>query len=90
MPPDESASRFREAVEIVLKAWTEERLNFTGKHFHFEDIEVLPKPLQRPHPPVWVAATSEEALEWAASRGVDIGHRRARTGGRTACGAGAR
>jgi alkanesulfonate monooxygenase SsuD/methylene tetrahydromethanopterin reductase-like flavin-dependent oxidoreductase (luciferase family) len=72
VPPDESASRFREAVEIVLKAWTEERLNFAGKHFQFEDIEVLPKPLQRPHPPVWVAATSEPALEWAASHGYSV------------------
>jgi len=72
VPPDESSSRFREAVEIVLKAWTEERLNFSGKHFQFEDIEVLPKPLQRPHPPVWVAATSEQALEWAAARGHSV------------------
>ena len=72
VPPGESASRFREAVEIVLKAWTDERLNFTGKHFHFEDLEVLPKPLQQPHPPVWVAATSEPALDWAASRGFSV------------------
>ena len=72
VPPDESASRFRETVDIVLKAWTEERLNFSGQHFQFEDIEVLPKPLQRPHPPVWVAATSEPALEWAASRGHSV------------------
>jgi alkanesulfonate monooxygenase SsuD/methylene tetrahydromethanopterin reductase-like flavin-dependent oxidoreductase (luciferase family) len=72
VPPEESSSRFREAVEIVLKAWTEERLNFNGQHFQFADIEVLPKPLQRPHPPVWVAATSEPALEWAASRGYSV------------------
>jgi alkanesulfonate monooxygenase SsuD/methylene tetrahydromethanopterin reductase-like flavin-dependent oxidoreductase (luciferase family) len=72
VPPDESASRFRETVEIVLKAWTEERLTFSGKHFQFDGIEVLPKPLQRPHPPVWVAATSEPALEWAASRGYSV------------------
>src|ERR671926_42738 len=53
--PDESASRFREAVDIVLRAWTEERLSFAGQHFRFDDVEVLPKPLQQPHPPVWVA-----------------------------------
>src|SRR5438046_10215964 len=55
--PDESASRFRETVEIVLKAWTDERLSFAGQHFHFDDGEVLPKPAQQPHPPVWMAAT---------------------------------
>jgi alkanesulfonate monooxygenase SsuD/methylene tetrahydromethanopterin reductase-like flavin-dependent oxidoreductase (luciferase family) len=72
VPPEESASRFREAVEIVLQAWTEERLTFTGQHFHFEDLELLPKPVQRPHPPVWMAASSEGAIEWAASRGFSI------------------
>jgi alkanesulfonate monooxygenase SsuD/methylene tetrahydromethanopterin reductase-like flavin-dependent oxidoreductase (luciferase family) len=72
VPPEESASRFRETVEIVLRAWTEERLSFEGTHFHFDGVEVLPKPLQQPHPPVWVAATSEAALDWAAGRGFSI------------------
>ncbi len=72
VPPEESASRFREAVEIVLRAWTDERLSFAGAHFRFEDLEVLPKPMQRPHPPVWMAASSEGAIEWAAGRGFSI------------------
>lgn len=72
VPPEQSAERFREAVEIVLKAWTGERLTFHGSHFTVDDIEVLPKPLQRPHPPIWMAATSETAIDWAASRGFSI------------------
>jgi alkanesulfonate monooxygenase SsuD/methylene tetrahydromethanopterin reductase-like flavin-dependent oxidoreductase (luciferase family) len=72
VPPDESASRFRETVDIVLRAWTEERLNFAGRHFRFDDVEILPKPLQQPHPPVWLAASSESAIEWAAGRGFSI------------------
>lgn len=72
VPPAESAERFREAVEIVLKAWTSERLTYRGKHWQFEDVEVLPKPLQQPHPPVWMAASSEAAVEWAASEGHSI------------------
>ena len=72
VPPEESTSRFREAVEIVLRAWTEERLSFSGEHFRFADVEVLPKPLQRPHPPVWMAATSEGSIDWAAGRGFSI------------------
>ena len=43
VPPEESVSRFHETVEIVLKAWTEAKLTFAGKHFHFEDVEVLPQ-----------------------------------------------
>ena len=72
VPPEQSAERFREAVEIVLQSWTQERLNFKGAHFDFDDVEVLPKPLQQPHPPVWMAATSETAIDWAASRGFSI------------------
>jgi alkanesulfonate monooxygenase SsuD/methylene tetrahydromethanopterin reductase-like flavin-dependent oxidoreductase (luciferase family) len=72
VPPEESAERFREAVEIVLQAWTQERFSFQGTHFNFDDIEVLPKPLQKPHPPIWMAATSESAIDWAASRGFSI------------------
>jgi alkanesulfonate monooxygenase SsuD/methylene tetrahydromethanopterin reductase-like flavin-dependent oxidoreductase (luciferase family) len=72
IPMEESASRFRETVEIVLKAWTHERLTHHGEHHHFDGVEVLPKPLQPPHPPTWVAATSESAIDWAAGRGFSI------------------
>jgi alkanesulfonate monooxygenase SsuD/methylene tetrahydromethanopterin reductase-like flavin-dependent oxidoreductase (luciferase family) len=72
VPIAESAERFREAVEVVMQAWTQERFSFHGTHFRFENIEVMPKPLQRPHPPVWMAATSEPAIDWAASRGFSI------------------
>jgi alkanesulfonate monooxygenase SsuD/methylene tetrahydromethanopterin reductase-like flavin-dependent oxidoreductase (luciferase family) len=70
--PDESAERFREAVEVVLAAWRSERLDFSGKFHRFANVEVLPKPLQQPHPPTWVAATSDSAIAWAARRGLSI------------------
>ncbi len=70
--PKESAARFREAVEIVLAAWSNERLTFEGEFHSYKDVEVLPKPCQRPHPPVWVAASSLGAVEWAAGRGLSI------------------
>jgi len=72
VPIEESAERFREAVEIVLAAWTHEQLDFQGRYWGFEGVEVLPKPTQKPHPPTWVAATSPGAMEWAASRGYTI------------------
>jgi alkanesulfonate monooxygenase SsuD/methylene tetrahydromethanopterin reductase-like flavin-dependent oxidoreductase (luciferase family) len=72
VPMAESSARFREAVEIVLAAWTHARLSFDGKFHSFVDVELLPKPLQRPHPPSWVAATSDAAIRWAASRGFSI------------------
>jgi alkanesulfonate monooxygenase SsuD/methylene tetrahydromethanopterin reductase-like flavin-dependent oxidoreductase (luciferase family) len=72
VPPEESADRFREAVEIVLAAWRNERLSYQGRFHRYQDVEVLPKPLQQPHPPVWVAASSDSAIEWAAQQGHSI------------------
>jgi alkanesulfonate monooxygenase SsuD/methylene tetrahydromethanopterin reductase-like flavin-dependent oxidoreductase (luciferase family) len=70
--PEESAERFHESVEIVLKAWSNERLTHEGRYYNFVDVEVLPKPRQKPHPPVWVAASSEEAIRRAAAKGFTI------------------
>jgi alkanesulfonate monooxygenase SsuD/methylene tetrahydromethanopterin reductase-like flavin-dependent oxidoreductase (luciferase family) len=72
VPVEESYPRFREAVEIVLAAWTHDHLNWSGRYWHFEDIEVLPKPLQQPHPPTWMAAASPGAICWAAEHGYSI------------------
>jgi alkanesulfonate monooxygenase SsuD/methylene tetrahydromethanopterin reductase-like flavin-dependent oxidoreductase (luciferase family) len=72
IPMQESYARFREVVDIVVRAWTNERLTYKSEFFSFEDIEVLPKPLQQPHPPIWMAASSREAMAWAASAGYSI------------------
>ena len=72
IPGEESAARFHETVDIVLQAWTNQRLTYQGKFFQYEGVEVLPKPFQTPHPPVWMAASSTPAIEWAASRGHSI------------------
>jgi alkanesulfonate monooxygenase SsuD/methylene tetrahydromethanopterin reductase-like flavin-dependent oxidoreductase (luciferase family) len=72
IPGDESAPRFHETVDIVLKAWTNQRLSYDGRFYRYDEVEVLPKPLQSPHPPVWMAASSMPAIEWAASQGHSI------------------
>jgi alkanesulfonate monooxygenase SsuD/methylene tetrahydromethanopterin reductase-like flavin-dependent oxidoreductase (luciferase family) len=68
----QSRERYFENVQIVLGAWTSDRLTFHGRFHDFEDIEVLPKPLQKPHPPTWLASTSPDAIELSASHGYDI------------------
>ena len=72
IPGEESAPRFHEAVEIVLKAWTNQRLSYNGQFHQYENVEVLPKPIQTPHPPVWMAASSDPAIDWAAGLGFSI------------------
>lgn len=63
--------RFRENVDIVLNAWRSEKLNYSGQYHHYEDVEVLPKPLQDPMP-VWMAASSVDACKWAVEQGYSI------------------
>jgi alkanesulfonate monooxygenase SsuD/methylene tetrahydromethanopterin reductase-like flavin-dependent oxidoreductase (luciferase family) len=72
IPGEESAPRLHEVMEIVLKAWTSQRLTHHGRFFQYDGVEVLPKPVQTPHPPVWVAASSLPAIEWAAGQGHSI------------------
>ena len=72
VPLEESRERFHEAVDIVVRAWTDERLTWKGKYWQFENVEVLPKPTQVPHPPVWVAAGSDEAAVWAGESGYTV------------------
>jgi alkanesulfonate monooxygenase SsuD/methylene tetrahydromethanopterin reductase-like flavin-dependent oxidoreductase (luciferase family) len=72
VPVEESSARFRECVEIVLAAWRDERLSYEGRFWRYDGVEVLPKPLQMPHPPVWLAATSPESIRRAAEKGHDI------------------
>ena len=59
-------SRMREAVEIVKKLWTEETVNYTGEFFKLKEAFLSPKPVQKPHPPIWVAANSPRTLKMAA------------------------
>jgi luciferase family oxidoreductase group 1 len=71
---DQSQSHeiFDEALDIVLQAWTQQKLDYPGKHFRFEVEHVMPKPLQRPHPPVWVAAVSADSFGAAGKRGLNL------------------
>jgi len=68
---DNKYPRFRENVDIVLNAWKTDKLTYRGEFHQYEDIEVLPKPLQNPMP-VWMAAGSLGAIEWAAEKGFSI------------------
>jgi alkanesulfonate monooxygenase SsuD/methylene tetrahydromethanopterin reductase-like flavin-dependent oxidoreductase (luciferase family) len=63
---------FREQLEIIRRAWTGERFAWDGEFFRFPELQVLPTPVQRPHPPIWIAALSPSTLEWAADRGYPI------------------
>ena len=71
---DQSDGRdsFPEAVDFILKAWTNEELNYDGEYYHAKGLNVVPKPFQKPHPPVYVASNSEDTFELVGSMGHNI------------------
>jgi alkanesulfonate monooxygenase SsuD/methylene tetrahydromethanopterin reductase-like flavin-dependent oxidoreductase (luciferase family) len=69
IPYSESRDRFLETLDILLKAWTHERFSHEGRYFQFRDVCVVPKPYQRPHPPLRVAATTEETYGLVGAMG---------------------
>ncbi len=63
---EESRERFVEAVEVMTRAWTEETLTYHGKFTNVDVLWVLPKPLQKPHPPIFQAvSTSPRAFSFS-------------------------
>jgi probable F420-dependent oxidoreductase len=65
----ERVSLFEEGVEIIKRAWTEEKLYFVGKRYTLTNISVTPKPVQKPRPPIWIAAVGDEAMKRAGRVG---------------------
>ena len=64
--------RLHEALEIVLKAWGQDHASHKGEFWRFDDLTLYPRPMQQPHPPIWVAGTSAEGLGWAGRQGYHI------------------
>jgi alkanesulfonate monooxygenase SsuD/methylene tetrahydromethanopterin reductase-like flavin-dependent oxidoreductase (luciferase family) len=64
--------RLDEAFEVILKAWTNDRFSHQGTAWQFGEITLYPRPIQKPHPPIWVAGTSAQTLEWAGRHGFHI------------------
>jgi alkanesulfonate monooxygenase SsuD/methylene tetrahydromethanopterin reductase-like flavin-dependent oxidoreductase (luciferase family) len=61
-----------EALDIIVKAWTQETVTYQGKYWQFDEALPNPKPYQDPHPPIWVAAHSAGSFEYAAKRNYHI------------------
>ena len=73
VPLDESRERFQATVETVLRLWTEESVTAHGPSFRFEAATSLPRPVQKPHPPVFVAAVSSpESFRWIGQKGMGL------------------
>src|SRR5581483_2901671 len=70
LPMEHSRAMFNEGLEIIVKAWTQEKVAHRGDFWTIEEpVEVLPKPVQQPHPPIYQATISPESFEQAARGG---------------------
>ncbi|MEE9249370.1 MAG: LLM class flavin-dependent oxidoreductase [Dehalococcoidia bacterium] len=59
-------ARFEESLEIIKRLWTQDSVTYHGKHFSLTDVTPTARPIQRPHPPVWIAANNHPAVRRAA------------------------
>ena len=73
VPMSESRERFEEGIGIIRNLWIHEKFSFKGKFWTLEDVRLMPRVVQKPHPPVWIAAIStEESFLYAARNGFNL------------------
>jgi len=73
IPLDESRARFDECYQIMRDAWTKESFSFAGQFHSYRDVAIWPRPVQQPHPPVWMPVSrSKDSIEWAAANDIPI------------------
>jgi len=74
VPPSESRSRFEEAWDLILRAWTDTRpFGWEGRHYQYRHVSIWPRPIQQPTPPIYVSGSSRESGEFAAKKRVGLG-----------------
>ena len=70
---EESRPRFEECIEIITRLWTEDRVSYQGRFFKLDDVHLMPRPVQKPHPPIWIAAVASlDSFVWAGRRGYHL------------------
>jgi probable F420-dependent oxidoreductase len=80
IPRNQRGSRLEEGVELIRRCFTEENFSFDGKYYPMKNVNLTPKPVQKPHPPIWIAAMAEKSVarvarmgdHLAGSGGVDL------------------
>ncbi|HEY4825945.1 MAG TPA: LLM class flavin-dependent oxidoreductase [Solirubrobacteraceae bacterium] len=72
--PAESRERFMEGLELIVRAWTEPQpFGWLGRYYEYRTISIWPRPVQTPHPPIFMSISSPEAAEFAAAKRINGG-----------------
>jgi alkanesulfonate monooxygenase SsuD/methylene tetrahydromethanopterin reductase-like flavin-dependent oxidoreductase (luciferase family) len=70
---EDSRARFEEGIGVIKRLWTEERVTHEGRFHRFRDVHLTPRPVQRPHPPIYIAAVlTAESFVWAGEQGYHL------------------
>jgi alkanesulfonate monooxygenase SsuD/methylene tetrahydromethanopterin reductase-like flavin-dependent oxidoreductase (luciferase family) len=69
---DEGRARYEEALEVIRAGLTSETLSYSGRFYRYEDVPMTLRPLQRPHPPLWLGIGYPEKAAWAAAHDVNV------------------
>jgi len=72
VPYAESRERFGEVLEVLKRSWCEERFSFEGDFYAYRNVTMVPKPLQKPYPPLRIAATSPDTYPAIGAMGLPI------------------
>jgi len=73
VPMSQSRERLEESIGMIRRLWTEDRVSVSGRFWSFEDVRLMPRVVQKPHPPIWIAAIStEESFVYAAKNGFNL------------------
>ena len=66
LPRQRRVSRYLECLEVMRQLWTQDEVTFHGEHFDLDRAQMTLRPIQQPHPPIWVAANGDAAIKRAA------------------------
>jgi alkanesulfonate monooxygenase SsuD/methylene tetrahydromethanopterin reductase-like flavin-dependent oxidoreductase (luciferase family) len=70
---DESRELFAEGIDIIDKAWSHETVAYEGRYRKIPNLLILPRPVQKPRPPIWIGAgPTPESYEFAAAHGYNV------------------
>ena len=72
VPYGESRDRFQEYLQVMRTAWTQDRFSYEGKYYTFDDVCLIPKPFQQPHPPLRVAVTTRDSFPVMGELGLPV------------------
>jgi alkanesulfonate monooxygenase SsuD/methylene tetrahydromethanopterin reductase-like flavin-dependent oxidoreductase (luciferase family) len=71
LPMDDAAARLWEGIDILVQAWTNEEFSYDGKFWQIPPTKVRPRPVQRPHPPLWAVGVSPSSIRRVAASGLN-------------------